>query len=794
MGQKVLYREWRPKTFDEVVGQVHIVNALRQAVKTGELAHAYLFVGTRGTGKTSLAKIFARAVNCLHPTPDGNPCNECEICRGCLDGSLLDVIEMDAASNNSVDNIRKITDEVLFLPTLAKYKVYIIDEVHMLSVQAFNALLKTLEEPPAHVIFIMATTDPQRILPTILSRCQRYDFKRIPAELMQERLALIAKENAIPIDEDGLRTIVARSEGALRDAISLLDQSRSVYSGPIGREEILAMTGVVNDELLEEIVLSLVRGDTDQLLMSLDHLVMEGGDLQRFTLSLTGYFRDLLVCKTSRQPERLLQLPQRTMQTLKSLAPRYSQGGLIRQIAHLTRLQQEMKQAANPRISLEVGLIQMLDQLKIAQRDASEEEIIKSRRSARVRAQDEAADASLAAAAKTATDDEEEAEEAENARGEEEDAAFDFNPADFAAAMDEFSAADSRTKASRAGRAAGAAEDEEEEAELEEVFPEEEEEAPAPARAAQDFPVSDDLSLDFSPASARPQGAPAAERERKNENSRTLDALEARMDALDEMFEAGGEKPQETATQARTEVQTPAPAGPETAPKAAPAGPAEEEVPPPEEEGRGALAEEDETAEEAPLPEEPLDLENGFDGLLMDFRTDGPLTEAPERAAAPESAPDKTPDKARDKAQEARGAAAAAAADNELEAAKAAAVPPGFSSQRLWSDFIGRLSEEDPLMGILLNSYPHAVEGRVLTIEVPADRRAIYDKIKVRKNWALLEQVFLRVKPEGEWHLVCRLAGADEAEEETDDPNMPAWIKKMKRAAEMLDIPLDREE
>lgn len=369
MAKRVLYREWRPANFDEVVGQEHVVHALRQSVQSGEIAHAYLFSGTRGTGKTSLAKIYARAINCLQPSAEGNPCNECEICRGCLSGNLLDVIEMDAASNNSVDNIRRITDEVLFMPTLAKYKVYIIDEVHMLSTAAFNALLKTLEEPPSHAVFILATTDPQRIPATILSRCQRYDFKRIAPELMFDRLALIARENQIQIDEDGLRAIVARSEGALRDAISLLDQSRSVYSGAISREEILAMTGVVNDEFMERIVRALVLGDADQLLAGVDRLVMEGGDLLRFTTSLASYFRDLLVCKTTRQPETLLQLPRKTLETLKELAPLYPQAALIRQITHLSSLQQEMKQSANPRIALEVGLIQLLDSTKITARD-----------------------------------------------------------------------------------------------------------------------------------------------------------------------------------------------------------------------------------------------------------------------------------------------------------------------------------------------------------------------------------------------------------------------------------------
>lgn len=367
---KVLYREWRPRTFDEVVGQTFVVRALRQAVLNGEPSHAYLFCGTRGTGKTSLAKIFARAINCLNPDDRGNPCNSCEVCTGILNDSLLDVVEMDAASNNSVDNIRKITDEVLFLPTLAKYKVYIIDEVHMLSTAAFNALLKTLEEPPAHVIFILATTDPQRIPATILSRCQRYDFKRIPVDLMQGRLKEIADYHHIEIDDSALHVIINQSEGALRDAISLLDQARSVYPDrPIGREDILSMTGVVNDDLLETVVMALKEGDTDSVLEAIQKLLLEGGDLQAFVTSLSSYYRDLLVCKTARNPASFIMRPQSSLDTMQKLAQVYTQAAIIRQISHLADLQNRMKVSRNPRITLEVGLIEMLNLREIESRE-----------------------------------------------------------------------------------------------------------------------------------------------------------------------------------------------------------------------------------------------------------------------------------------------------------------------------------------------------------------------------------------------------------------------------------------
>ena len=364
LSDRVLYREWRPLDFDQVVGQLHVVSSLRQSATSGSIAHAYLFSGTRGTGKTSLAKIYARAINCPNVTATGNPCNECEICTTSIRGSLLDIIEMDAASNNSVDDIRKLTDEVLFLPTLTKYKVYIIDEVHMLSTSAFNALLKTLEEPPAHAVFILATTDPQRIPATILSRVQRYDFKRIRPEDMVTRLRLIADSSDIAIDDDALKTIVSYAEGALRDAISLLDQARSIYKGHITREDVLNMTGVVSDDFMVQIISALVNGNVDALIETIDELIMQGGDITRFTSSLAQYMRNLLVYKTSSHPERLLQVPQDTLNGLAVLAPLYTSKELIEQISYLAKLQLELKQSENPRITLEVGLIQLLQNIK----------------------------------------------------------------------------------------------------------------------------------------------------------------------------------------------------------------------------------------------------------------------------------------------------------------------------------------------------------------------------------------------------------------------------------------------
>lgn len=356
-----LYREWRPRTFDEVVEQKHAVFALRQAVISRQIAHAYLFSGTRGTGKTTLAKIFSRAINCQNPQ-DGNPCNQCEICRGVLDGSLLDVVEMDAASNNSVDNIRRITDEVNFMPAKAPYKVYIIDEVHMLTPGAFNALLKTLEEPPAHAVFILATTEPHRIPATILSRCQRYDFRRIPVESIAARLREIATADGITIDASGLETIAAFADGALRDAISLLDQARMSCQGTISRDDILALAGLTKDDALLELADALIRGDAAATLDLVDKLVMAGRDMARLIPDLAQLFRNLLVCQVSDRPERLIQTTADSLVQMNRLAQIASQAQLMAWIKGLSSLSGDLRWAADTRTILEVGLLRLVSE------------------------------------------------------------------------------------------------------------------------------------------------------------------------------------------------------------------------------------------------------------------------------------------------------------------------------------------------------------------------------------------------------------------------------------------------
>ncbi|MCK9251838.1 MAG: DNA polymerase III subunit gamma/tau [Clostridiales bacterium] len=360
MAHLALYREWRPKTFDEIVEQKQAVHALRQAVISGQIAHAYLFSGTRGTGKTTMAKILARAINCLNPV-NGNPCNACAICRGALDGSLMDILEMDAASNNSVDNIRRLCDEIVFMPSQARYKVYIIDEVHMLSAGAFNALLKTLEEPPQHAVFILATTEPHRIPATILSRCQRYEFRRIPVDSMVAHLKKIAEQDQIGITPDALQTVAALADGALRDAISILDQARGAFEAPITHDQILSLVGVVRDQFLQQVAEVLLSGNIAELLQLVDQLVMAGRDLARFVTDLAQHFRNLLVCQLDGGENLLVRVNTKARAEMEVLASQTDANQLIGWIRDLSALLADLRWAADGRTALEIGLIRLMD-------------------------------------------------------------------------------------------------------------------------------------------------------------------------------------------------------------------------------------------------------------------------------------------------------------------------------------------------------------------------------------------------------------------------------------------------
>jgi DNA polymerase III subunit gamma/tau len=360
MGHLALYRQWRPKTFDEVVEQTYTVAALKQSVITGNIAHAYLFSGTRGTGKTTMALLFSRAINCLAPE-NGNPCNQCKVCLGIQNGSILDVVEMDAASNNSVDTIRRICDEVVFSPSIARFKVYIIDEVHMLSAGAFNALLKTLEEPPAHAVFLLATTEPHRIPATILSRCQRYEFRRIPVPSIVSRLEEIAKSNSIEVSEDALKTIAQLSDGALRDAISLLDQAHASCPESIGKEDVLALVGVVNDAFMYQMVKAIADRSADKALNLVEQLVLDGRDIIKFTSDLALYFRNVMICQLVRDPSALIYVPDKTITEMKSVALIFPLESIFTIIRDLSALVSDLKWSSNPRIIFEIALIKMMD-------------------------------------------------------------------------------------------------------------------------------------------------------------------------------------------------------------------------------------------------------------------------------------------------------------------------------------------------------------------------------------------------------------------------------------------------
>lgn len=356
MSQLALYRAWRPQTFDEVVAQKQVVFPLKQAVISGDLGHAYLFAGTRGTGKTSMAKIFAKAVNCLHPQ-DGNPCNSCAICQGINSGALLDVMEIDAASHNSVDNIRRLTDEVRFMPSEARYKVYIIDEVHMLSQGAFNALLKTLEEPPAHVIFILATTEVQRIPATILSRCQRFEFRRIPVEDIFHRLQAIAQADQIQITEEALQLMARLGDGALRDAISLLDQAQAGIKGEITEADVLNLAGLVQDDFLADFCLQVLSADLPACLASLDELQMSGRDLQRFLQDFLRYLRDILVVSLGGETHKLLTVSPAGLKRLQDQAQLTTSDEVMAMLGRLAQVNSDLRWSTDPRTSLELAFI-----------------------------------------------------------------------------------------------------------------------------------------------------------------------------------------------------------------------------------------------------------------------------------------------------------------------------------------------------------------------------------------------------------------------------------------------------
>ena len=355
MAYVALYRKFRPQKFEDMVGQEHITKTLKNQLINSRVAHAYLFSGGRGSGKTTTAKILARAVNCLNPI-NGEPCNECEICKQALEGTLTDISEIDAASNNGVDNIRDIGEEVEFIPTNAKYRVYIIDEVHMLSTGAFNALLKTLEEPPKHVIFILATTEPQKLPVTILSRCQRFDYKRISIEDIVKRLRIICEESKIEIEENALKIIAKMSDGAMRDAISILERCIASGNEKVTEEQIKEIVGIPEIEYLLALSEGLLKNDSEKVLLEAEKVIGEGKDLDVFAWELVKFIRDLVMVQIS---DNLVLYKDEEKAKMLELVKVTTKENLLSLISELSKLQSEMKWATDKEIIFETGLIRL---------------------------------------------------------------------------------------------------------------------------------------------------------------------------------------------------------------------------------------------------------------------------------------------------------------------------------------------------------------------------------------------------------------------------------------------------
>lgn len=358
MSYRALYREWRPQVFEDVIGQEHIVRTLKNQLLSGRIPHAYLFCGTRGTGKTTTAKILSKAVNCLNPQ-DGNPCNECEICREINGGNLIDVIEMDAASNRRVENARDLIDSVKHPPYKARYKVYIIDEVHMLTMEAFNTLLKTLEEPPASVMFILATTDPQKLPVTILSRCQRFDFKRIKTDDITMRLRRIVQENNVSVEDRTLNAISRVSDGAMRDALSILDQAMSMSEGRVEYNDVVSMLGLATKEHIFQLVDAIIERNIEASIKIIDDVILSGKEVVQFIKDITEHLRNLLMVKVSKKSEDIIDASTDTINSLKEQSRKLRSEEIMRAINIIVECENDAKYTSQPRILLEMAVIKI---------------------------------------------------------------------------------------------------------------------------------------------------------------------------------------------------------------------------------------------------------------------------------------------------------------------------------------------------------------------------------------------------------------------------------------------------
>lgn len=359
MSYTALYRKFRPDNFDDVKGQDHIVTTLKNQIKAGRIGHAYLFTGTRGTGKTTVAKILAKAVNCDHTT-DGSPCGECEICRSISQGASMNVIEIDAASNNGVDNIREIVEEVSYSPAEGKYKVYIIDEVHMLSIGAFNALLKTLEEPPSYVIFILATTEVHKIPITILSRCQRYDFRRISIDTIADRMRQLMDVEKVQIEEKALRFVAKMADGSLRDGLSLLDQCIAFHLGQeLTYDKVLDVLGAVDTGVFSKLLRGILKQDVLACVDLLEEILMQGRELTQFVTDFTWYLRNLMLAKASDDVEDVIDISSENLAKLKEEASLVEMDQVIRYIRVFSELSGQIRYATQKRVLIEIALIKL---------------------------------------------------------------------------------------------------------------------------------------------------------------------------------------------------------------------------------------------------------------------------------------------------------------------------------------------------------------------------------------------------------------------------------------------------
>ena len=359
MSYTALYRKWRPTSFEEVRGQDHIVKTLKNQINSGRIGHAYLFCGTRGTGKTSIAKIFARAVNCEHPV-DGSPCGECSMCRQIAEGASLNVVEIDAASNNGVENIRDIREQVQYPPTDGRYRVYIIDEVHMLSIGAFNALLKTLEEPPSYVILILATTEVHKIPITILSRCQRYDFKRISIDTIAGRLAELTQAEQIDVDDRALRYVARAADGSMRDALSLLDQCVAFHFGEkLTYDNVLEVLGAVDNRVFSKLFQAVLASDTKACIREIEEMIIQGRDLSQLVNDFVWYMRNLLIAKTTDEPGDMLDMSEENLAVLKEEAAGVDTETLMRYIRIFSELSGQLRYASQKRILVEIAFIKL---------------------------------------------------------------------------------------------------------------------------------------------------------------------------------------------------------------------------------------------------------------------------------------------------------------------------------------------------------------------------------------------------------------------------------------------------